>query len=70
MENKCKTKHLEIILKSLSPAADVMKTKSLSMEVTDEKDCRIKDRLYLHIGECLYTIDNKGFIIERVIPHE
>jgi len=26
------------------------------------------DRLFIHIGECLYRIDKKGFIIDRVIP--
>jgi hypothetical protein len=40
------------------------------MEAIDDTECMKQERLILHVGECLYRIDNKGYIIERLIPHE
>jgi hypothetical protein len=47
----------------------VLKSEELSMMIVDDHESMINnDRLFIHIGECLYRIDKKGFIIDRVIP--
>jgi hypothetical protein len=66
----CKTKNLEIKLESLDPTGATIKKNEFTMEVIDDKECMRVERLILHVGDCLYRIDNKGFIIERLIPHE
>ena len=66
----CKTKNLEIKLESLDPTGATIKKNEFTMEVIDDKKCMRVERLVLHVGDCLYRIDNKGFIIERLIPHE
>jgi hypothetical protein len=66
----CKTKNIEIKLESLDPTGATIKKNEFTMEVIDDKECMRVERLVLHVGDCLYRIDNKGFIIERLIPHE
>jgi hypothetical protein len=66
----CKTKNLEIKLESLDPTGVTIKKNEFTMKVIDDKECMRVERLILHVGDCLYRIDNKGFIIERLIPHE
>ena len=66
----CKTKNIEVKLESLDPTGVATKVNEFIMEVIDDKECMRVERLYLHVGDCLYRIDNKGFIIERVVPHE
>jgi hypothetical protein len=66
----CKTKNLQIKLESLDPTGVAIKKNEYIMEVLDDKECMRVERLILHVGDCLYRIDNKGFIIERLIPHE
>jgi hypothetical protein len=66
----CKTKNLEIKLESLDPTGVTIKENEFNMEVIDDNECMRVERLILHVGDCLYRIDNKGFIIERLIPHE
>lgn len=66
----CKTKNLQIKLESLDPLGVAINKNEFTMEVIDDKECMRVERLILHVGDCLYRIDNKGFIIERLIPHE
>ena len=66
----CKTKNLEIKLESVDPVGLTLKKNEFTMEVIDDNECMRVERLILHVGDCLYQIDNKGFIIERLVPHE
>ena len=66
----CKRKNLQIKLESLDPTGVATKENEFTMEVIDDKECMRVERLILHVGDCLYRIDNKGYIIERLIPHE
>lgn len=66
----CKRKILEIKLESVDPRGWVTESVSSSMKVIDDENCMKRERFFLHVGECLYSIDNKGFIIERLVPHE
>ena len=66
----CKRKTLEVKLESLDPTGVTIKENEFTMEVIDDKECMRVERLILHVGDCLYRIDDKGFIIERLIPHE
>jgi hypothetical protein len=66
----CKRKKIEVKLESLDPTGASIQSESLTMEVIDDSECMRVERLILHVGECLYRIDNKGFIIERLVPHE
>jgi hypothetical protein len=68
--NMCKTKNLEIKLESLDPTGVPTKTYGFNMEIIDDKECMRVERLILYVGDCVYRIDNKGFIIERLVPHE
>ena len=70
MGKKCKTKNIQVILESLDPTGVSTKKNEFTMEVIDNTECMRVERLYLHVGDCLYRIDNKGFIIDRVVPHE
>ena len=70
MDKKCKTKNIQVILESLDPTGVSTKKNEFTMEVIDNTECMRVERLYLHVGDCLYRIDNKGFIIDRVVPHE
>ena len=70
MGYKCKTKMFEVKLETMDPTGVPTQTEVLSMEVIDDKECMRQERLLIHIGECLYWIDKKGFIIDRIIPHE
>jgi len=56
--------NLEVKIESLLPTGVACKTAKTSLKIES------KDRLVLHLGECLYRIDNKGNIIERMVPHE
>ena len=66
----CETKNLQIKLESIDPVGVAINKNEFTMEVIDDKECMRVERLILHVGDCLYRIDNKGFIIERLIPHE
>ena len=70
MDKKCKTKNIQVILESLDPTGVSTKKNEFTIEVIDDTECMRVERLYLHVGDCLYRIDNKGFIIDRVVPHE
>ena len=70
MGKKCKTKNIQVILESLDPTGVSTKKNEFTMEVIDNTECMRVERLYLHVGDCLYRIDNNGFIIDRVVPHE
>ena len=58
-------KKINLKIESLDPTATPIKSESLSLELNENYN-----RLILHIGECLYRVDEKGFIIERLVPHE
>lgn len=66
----CKRKLLDVKLETLDPTGVATNTKSFTMDIIDDAECKRVERLYLSIGECLYRVDNKGFIIERIVPHE
>ena len=66
----CKRKKLEVKLDILTPLGNVELSDTLTVEVIDDYQCPKVDRLLLSVGDCVYSIDNKGFIIERLIPHE
>jgi len=69
MKYKDKTRKFEVKLESIDPTGVVVKYQELSMMIVDDQESMINnDRLFIHIGECLYRIDKKGFIVERVIP--
>ena len=69
MKYKDKTREFEVKLESINPTGVVVKSQELSMMIVDDQESMINNnRLFIHIGECLYRIDKKGFIIERVIP--
>ena len=68
---KPKTRNFEVKLESIDPTGIVIKSEELSMIIVDDQESMINnDRLFVHLGECLYRVDKKGFIIERIIPHE
>lgn len=69
MSYKCKTKIFKVKLESLDPVGVTTNSSSLEMEVIDDPECMRKERLAIHIGECIYFVDKKGFIIDRVVPH-
>ena len=68
--DRCQTKLMKIKLESLDPTGVPTKVSALSMEIIDDPECMRHERLFLHIGECLYHIDNKGYIKERLVPKE
>ena len=71
MEHKTKKIKFQFKLESMDPTGVAVKSEELSMEIVDDDNSMINnDRLFIHIGECLYRVDKKGFIIDRVIPHE
>jgi hypothetical protein len=66
----CQKKNLEVKLESVDPTGFIEKSKSFELEVIDDKECPKLDRLFLHVGDCLYRINEKGLILERLVPHE
>jgi len=71
LKYKVKTRKFEVKLESIDATGVVLKSQELSMMIVDDPNSMINnDRLFIHIGECLYRIDKKGFIIERIVPHE
>ena len=69
MKYEDKTRKFEVKLESIDPTGVVLKSEELSMIIVDDQESMINnDRLFIHIGECLYRIDKKGFIIDIVIP--
>jgi hypothetical protein len=60
--------NIEVKLESIDPTGVAIETKTIHMPIYDEESM-VKRRLILHIGECLYSVDTKGYIIERLVPH-
>jgi hypothetical protein len=67
---KCKTKNFEVKLQTVDPTGVVTATEEIFMDIIDDNECMRQERLILHVGECLYRINQKGYIIERLIPHD
>jgi hypothetical protein len=66
-----KRRKFEVKLESVDPTGVVIHSEELSMLIVDDDNSMINNnRLFIHIGECLYRIDKRGFIIDRVIPIE
>jgi hypothetical protein len=63
-------KEFKVILQSIGPVGDIIQSKELSMFINDEPGSMIDGRLFLYLGDCLYFIDKKGFIKDRVIPKD
>ena len=55
---------IEVKLESLLPGGEE-KIEAMSMEIDP-----IYETLQLHIGECIYSIDNKGHIKEKLAPED
>lgn len=70
MSKNCKTKEFQVKLDSVDPTGVTTNSSEFFMDIIDDNECMRVERLFLHVGECIYRIDNKGFIIERLIPHE
>ena len=69
MKYEDKKRKFEVKLESVDPTGVVVKSQELSMMIVDDQESMINnDRLFIHIGECLYRINKRGFIIDRVIP--
>jgi len=69
MKYKDKTRNFKVMLESVDPTGVVLKSEELSMMIVDDDNSMINNyRLFIRIGECLYRIDKKGFIIDRVLP--
>jgi predicted membrane-bound spermidine synthase len=58
-------KDFKVKLVSLDPTGAEVDSKELSMSIHD-KNSMSYSRLYIEIGDCIYRIDNKGDIIEKV----
>ena len=67
---KCNKKRIEVKLESVDPTGIAEKSKSFGMKVIDDKECMRVERLILHVGDCVYQIDNNGYIVQRIVPHE
>ena len=61
-------RYFEVKLDSIDPTGTIIKRERLVMRIQEES--RRVERLYIHIGDCLYHIDKHGNILDRVIPHE
>ena len=71
MEYKSKRRKFEVKLESIDPTGSVIESEELSMMIVDDQESMINNnRLFIHIGECLYRVDKRGFIIDRIIPHK
>jgi len=68
-ELKIYMKDLEVKIESMAPDGVVVDEWSMKIGMKENEGKNVT-RLFLHIGECLYRIDNKGFIIDRIVPHE
>ena len=56
----------------LDPTGSEIESKMFSMNIEDdlEKNLTYSTRLFLHVGECLYIVNRKGDIIQKVIPKQ
>jgi len=61
--------NIEVKLQTINPLGDVEKSMTLKMPL-EPIDAMKRERLFLYVGDCLYSVDRNGFIIERMIPHE
>ena len=68
--SKCNKKRIEVKLESVDPTGIAEKSKSFGMKVIDDKECMKVERLILYVGDCVYQIDNNGYIVQRIVPHE
>jgi hypothetical protein len=59
---------LNIKIESLDPTGIAFKSDSLKIEL-ENIDSNKTDRLFLHVGEYLYRINNDGKIIETIVSH-
>lgn len=65
-----KTKIFDVKLESLDPTGVAIQTEGFSMEVIDDNECMRRERLVIHLGDCLYRVNNQGFIVDRIVPLE
>jgi hypothetical protein len=61
-------KEFKVKLKSVDPTGVEVDSKELSMMIHDENSMAYS-RLYIEIGDCVYRIDNKGVIIEKITQY-
>lgn len=64
-----KTKEFKVKLESVDPSGRAVKSERLSMTIVDDPNSMIHERLYITIGECLYTINKRGIIIDKYEPN-
>lgn len=55
---------LKFELKTVAPIGDVVKKQSLRVEISPY-DSMIHNRLFLHIGDYVYKLNNEGKILEK-----
>lgn len=58
---------INIKISSIDPLGEEINTNEMSLSIPNE-DSNVQSRLVINIGECLYVINKKGLIIERLIP--
>lgn len=58
-------KNFKVKLVSLDPTGIEVDSKELSMIIYDKTEIAYS-RLYIEICDCIYRIDNKGDIIEKI----
>lgn len=63
---KPKTKELIVKLESYDPTAIIIKSESFSMNVIDDPESMIQDKLYLYIDKHAYHINTSGEIIDKL----
>jgi hypothetical protein len=57
----------KVILESVDPTGIVVDSDVWDVSISHHSSY---GRFYITIGECMYRIDNKGLILDRIIPHE
>ena len=52
----------------VDPTGVVLESKKLTYSISNSD--MIQDRFILSVGECVYSVNKDGFIIDRLVPHE
>jgi len=59
---------MKVKLDLVDPTGVVLESGSLSIgEVNNDKYSIAKKRFVLYIGDCMYMVDDKGVIIDRIV---
>lgn len=63
-------KEFKVKLESVDPTGVTINEGNIEMLVIDDKESMRKERLFIHIGDYLYRVDNNGRILDRIVPRE